>query len=64
MIKVAEKGRKNKELLTIENVDKTTMAEVAKVSNAINLGSKHSWAISNANIDAIKNLGLIGIKKL
>ncbi len=29
--------------LAIENVDKTAMAEVAKVSSAIDLGRKHSW---------------------
>ncbi len=42
MIVVAEKGGKNKELLAIDNVDKTAIAEVAKVSNTIYLGSKHS----------------------
>ncbi len=51
------------ELLTMENVDKTVIAEVAKVSSAINLRSKHSWAISNTDMDAAEDLGLTGIKK-
>ena len=63
MIAVVEKSKENKELLAIKNVDKTIMVEVAKISNAINLDNKHSWAISNANIDATKDLSLIGIKK-
>ena len=37
MIVVTERCGKNKELLAMENVDKTTMAEVAKVSSAIDL---------------------------
>ena len=63
VIAVAERGRENKKLLTMGNVDKTAMAEVAKVSSAIDLGNKHSWAISNADMDATRDLGLIGIKK-
>ncbi len=63
VIAVAEKGRENKELLAMENVDKTAMAEVAKVLSAIDLGSKHSWTISNTDIDAAGDLGLISIKK-
>ena len=47
----------------MKNIDKTAMAELAKILNAINLGSKHSWAISNADMDATRNLGLISIKK-
>ncbi len=60
MIAVAERGGK---LLAIENEEKTVIAEVAKVSSAINLGSKHSWAISNADIDAARDLRLTSIKK-
>ena len=63
VIAVAEKGRKNKKLLAIENADKTAMAEVTKVSNAIDLGNKNSWAISNADINAARELRLIDIKK-
>ena len=39
------------------------MVEVAKVSSAINLKSKYSWVISNADIEAIRDLELIDIKK-
>ena len=63
MIRVVEKDRKNEKLLAMENVDKITKAEVAKVLNLIDLGSKHSWAICNVDMDAARNLGLIGIKK-
>ena len=47
----------------MENADKTAMAKVAKISNAIDFESKHSWIINNADIDAVRNLRLIGIKK-
>ncbi len=60
VILVTERGG---ELLAIENVDKTTIAEVAKMSSAIDLGSKYSWAISNADIDTAEDLGLTSIKK-
>ncbi len=60
VITMAERGG---ELLAMENADKTVIAEVAKVSSAINLGNKHSWAISNADIDVAGDLGLTGIKK-
>ena len=63
VIKVAEKGKKNKELLAIENIDKTAMAEVTKVLSIIDLRSKHNKAISNADIDVAEDLSLIGIKK-
>ena len=42
MIVMAKRDRENKKLLIIENIDKTTMAKVAKVSSTINLKSKHS----------------------
>ncbi len=60
VILVAERGR---ELLAMENADKTAIAEVAKMSSAIDLGSKHSWAISNADMDVARDLGLTSIKK-
>ena len=63
MIAVAERIGKNKKLLVMENAEKTVMAEIAKVSSVINLGHKHSWAISNTDIDATRDLRLIGIKK-
>ncbi len=63
MIAMIEKGEKNKELLVMENVEKTAIAEVIKVSSTIDLGSKHSWAMSNADMDAVRDLRLISIKK-
>ncbi len=60
VILVVERGE---ELLVMENADKTAIAEVVKMSSAIDLRSKHSWAISNANMDAAKDLRLTGIKK-
>ncbi len=64
MIAAAERGRKNEGQLAMENLlDKTAMAEVAKVSSVIDLGSKYSWAISDADIDVARDLGLTGIKK-
>ena len=42
VIAVAEKNGENKELLAIENIDKTAITEVVKVSSAIDFGNKHS----------------------
>ncbi len=56
-------AKKSEELLAMENVDKTTIVEVAKVSSTINLGSNYNWTISNADIDAAEDLRLTGIKK-
>ncbi len=63
VIAVAERDEENKELLTMENTNKTIMPEVAKVLSIIDLGSKHSWTISDADRDAAGDLGIIGIKK-
>ncbi len=60
VILVTERGGK---LLAMENADKTAIAEVGNVSSVIDFGSKHSWAISNADMDAAEDLGLTGIKK-
>ena len=63
MIAVVKKDKENKELLAMENTDKTAIVEIAKVSNAIDFRSKHSWAINNTDIDSAKNLRLIDIQK-
>ena len=47
----------------MKNADKIAMTDVAKVLNVIDLRNKYSWAISNVNMDAIRDLRLIGIKK-
>lgn len=63
IIAVAGKNRGNRELLAIENINITVIAEIAKVLSIINLGNKYNEAISNTDIDTAKNLGLIDIKK-
>ncbi len=60
VIVVAERGE---ELLAMENANKITKVKVAKVSSTIDLRSKHSWVISNVNIDAAEGLGRTSIKK-
>ena len=42
VIAAVKKSRENKKLVTIKNIDKTVMAEVAKVFNAIDLDNKYS----------------------
>lgn len=39
------------------------MTKVVKISIVINLGDKYCWIISNTNIDKIRDLELICIKK-
>lgn len=63
MIVAAEKGKKNREPLAIENANKTVMAKFAKVSSTINLFNKYNEAISNADIDLAGDLVLTDIKK-
>ncbi len=63
VIIVAKNGGENKEMLAMKNIDITAMVEVVKVLDAIDLRSKHNQAISNADIDATRDLRLIGIKK-
>ena len=63
MIILAKKNRNNEGPLAIKNIDKIAMAEVAKMLSAIDFDHKYSWAISNGNIIATKNLRLTGIKK-
>ncbi len=64
VVAVAKKSRKNKKQLAIEKlIDIIVMAEVAKVSSVIDLGSQYSWTINNADIDVARDLGLTGIKK-
>ena len=63
IIVAVEKDRENGGSLVMENIDKIAMAEVAKVSGAINLGNKYSWTINNVDIDVTGNLRLTSIKK-
>lgn len=50
-------------MLAIENIRKTAIVEVAKLSNMIDLDGKYNWAISNGNIDTTEDLWQTGIKK-
>lgn len=63
VITIAEKSKKNRGLLVIENMDKTVIAEVVIMLNTIDLDNKFNWANSNANINITRNLRVIGIKK-
>lgn len=63
MIILAKKSRNNKERLAIKNIDKAAIIEIAKMLSVIDFDSKYSWAISNNDMNAAKNLRLIGIKK-
>lgn len=56
MIILTKKSRNNEKLLIIENIDKIAIAKVAKVLNTINLVSKHSWTISNSDIDIVEDI--------
>lgn len=63
IIIVAKKYRENERLLTIKNITKIVMSEVAKVLSANDLGSKYNWVISNIDIDIVRDLRLLGIIK-
>lgn len=63
MIVAAKKDRKNRKTFAIENVNKTVIVKIAKVSNFINFCNKYSWTITNAHIDAIGDQILTNINK-
>lgn len=47
----------------MENIDEIALAEGTKTSSLMDFDNKYIWAISNININAARDLGLIGIKK-
>lgn len=47
----------------MRTVDKTAMAEIAKMSTIIDLCSEYSWIISNIDKNAARDLRLTGIEK-
>lgn len=55
--------KRDRELLVIENTNKTVIAEVAKLLSIIDLESKYSQAINNIDMDTVGDLRLTGIKK-
>ena len=60
---IIEEKAREKEGLSESIADTTAPAKVAQGSSPVDLAGKYMWAMSNANIDAAKELGLIGIKK-
>ncbi len=59
---ISEKAREE-EMLSEGIVDTTALAEVARVSNPVDLAKRYNWAMSNANLDVAKEQGLTSIKK-
>ncbi len=60
---ISEKVRE-KEILSIEGIaDTNAPAEVARISNPVNLAGRYIWAMSDSNLDVAKELELTGIKK-
>ena len=54
---------KEKEILLKGVADITALVEVAQVLSLVDLAGRYNWAMSNADLDIAKKLGLIGIKK-
>ena len=49
--------------LVVRNADKIALAEVGRTSSPMDLDGKYMWAISNVDINAIRDLGLTSIEK-
>ena len=60
---ISKIAKKQEKQLVVRNGDKIAKAEIAKMSSSIDLDSQYMWAISNIDYDAVRNLGLISIKK-
>lgn len=58
---ILENAREKKKQLVVGNIIK--QVEIAKMSSSIHLNSKYKQAINNANINIVRNLKLIGVKK-
>ncbi len=59
---ISEKAREE-EMLPESIADITAPAEVARVLSPINLAGRYKWSMSDADLDAAKELGLTSIKK-
>ena len=59
---ILEKTREE-EMLSKNIANTTTPAEVAQVSSLVDLTGRYNWAMNDANLDLVKELGLTGIKK-
>ena len=58
---ISEKAREKK--LLEGPVDITVPAEIARAINLVDLAWRYKWAMSNVDIDTVKKLGLIEVKK-
>lgn len=58
---ISKKVREKKRQSVVGNVINQT--EVTKISSPIDLNSKNMWAISNADMDATRDLRLTSMKK-
>ena len=58
---ISKKALEKEDQLVMRNIDKTTLAEIKKISRPIDLDGKYIWAISNVDIDATRDLGLTAI---
>lgn len=59
---ILEKAREKEKLLE-DIMDTIAMVEVAQASSLVGLVWRYKWAMSNADLDTVKELGLTGIKK-
>ncbi len=60
---ISKKAREREMLLLKGIADTTAPAEVAQVSSSVDLAGRYNWAMSNADLDIAKELGLTGFKK-
>lgn len=49
--------------MAIKIIDKTIIIKIGKILSTINLDNKHSYTISNDDMDTIKNLKQTNSKK-
>ncbi len=59
---VSDKAKEDK-MLSESIADTTVPTKVARVSSPVDLVGRYNWAMSDADLDAAKELGLTGIKK-
>ena len=62
-VTISKKSSEKEEKLVVRNADKILLAKVGKTSSPIDLDGKYMWAISNVDIDMVRDLGLTGIRK-
>ena len=60
---IISKKTREEEMLSESIADIIVPTEVALVLSSIDLAGRYNWAISNIDLDVIRKLGLIDIKK-